>query len=317
MSQDTMQAAVFAEAGAPEQVLQVRTLPVPKPQAGEVLVKVEASPVQPADGMFIGGRYRIRPQFPQVAGLEGCGTVAANGEGVDLPVGTRVAFRHPGCWAEYVAVPAAKLSRVPQGVSVEDACQFSLNPITAWALLDECGAQAGDWIAVNAAASTVSGLVRALAARRGVHVVGIHRGQAPAGDVSSAVEDLGAALLAATGGQPLAALLDCIGGAPVMRVLPAMKTGGVMVSYGVFERESAPMGNADLIYRNLTWKGFGVDHWLARNAQQVAAMSQGLWGAMRDGVLPLPVSARYALTDVRHAVAARPGGGKALLLPAG
>lgn len=317
MVPDTMQAAVFSEAGAPEQVLQVRTVAVPQPQAGEVLVKVEASPVQPADGMFIGGRYRIRPQFPQVAGLEACGTIAANGEGADLAVGTRVAFRHPGCWAEYVAVPAAKLSRVPQGFSVEEACQYSLNPITAWALLDECGAQAGDCIAVNAAASTVSGLVRALATRRGVRVVGIHRGEAPAGDVSSRTEDLGAALLAATGGAPLAALLDCIGGQSVMRVLPAMKTGGVVVSYGVLEREPAPMGNADLIYRNLTWKGFGVDHWLARNAPQVAAMSQGLWSAMRDGALPLPVRSRHALADVRQAVAAQPGGGKALLLPAG
>jgi NADPH:quinone reductase-like Zn-dependent oxidoreductase len=315
MVPDTMQAAVFDEAGAPEQVLQVRTVAVPQPQAGEVLVKIEASPVQPADGMFIGGRYRIKAQFPQVAGLEGCGTVVACGAGVDLPVGTRVAFRHPGCWAEYAVVPTAKLSRVPQGVSVEDACQFSLNPITAWALLDECGAQSGDWIAMNAAASTVSGLVRALAARRGIRVVGIHRSDAPQGDVSSGAEDLGAALLAATGGAPLAALLDCIGGQSVMRVLPAMKTGGVIVSYGVLEREPAPMANADLIYRNLTWKGFGVDHWLARNAPQVAAMGQGLWSAIRDGALPLPVRSRHALADVRQAFATPAGGGKTLLMP--
>jgi NADPH2:quinone reductase len=316
-----MQAAVFQAAGEPEQVIEVQRVAVPQPQADEVLVSIEASPVHPADLMFIGGRYRIKPAFPQIAGLEASGVVVQAGAGAPVPIGTRVAFRHPGCWAEFAAVPAAKVFEVPHGIRADAACQFALNPITAWGLLDEAGVQEGDWVAVNAASSTVAGIVRGLARRRGAQVVSIYRGTPPAGTdaaVSSGSEDLAAAILAATAGAPVAALLDCVGGASITRVLPAMKPGGCVVSYGVMEREPAAMGNVDMIYRNLTWKGFGVDYWLQRSAQQRSVMADGLWAAIAQGDIALPVRSRHGLARTRAAIADAthgPNTGKALIVP--
>lgn len=117
--------------------------------------------------MFIEGRYRIEPALPQVAGLEEAGTVAAAGDGAQTPVGARVAFRHPGSWAEFAAVPEGRLYRVPDEIPSDSAAQFSLNPVTAWALLDELDAQPGDWIAINAASSSSAQLVSGLCRRRG------------------------------------------------------------------------------------------------------------------------------------------------------
>jgi NADPH:quinone reductase-like Zn-dependent oxidoreductase len=320
MNQQSMQACVFDAPGNPHEVLQARTVPIPTPAQGELLVRMEASPIHPADLMFIGGRYRVRPTLPQIAGLEGCGAVVRNASDLDFALGTRVAFRHPGCWAEYNVVPAGKVFRIPDGVQAQAACQFSLNPITAWALLHESHAKPGGWIAINAGSSTVSGLLRVLARSEGLNPVSIYRGKAPQGSdvaVSSDAPDLAAALLQATGGRPLAALLDSIGGPAVTRVFPALATGAIIVSYGVLDREAALISNADLIYRNLSWKGFGVDHWLAHNERLVPGMAQTLWRAISQDALPLPVRSSHGLGDCREALtAAAQGPGKVLFAPA-
>ncbi len=315
-----MQALVFEAPGKAEDVLSVKTVGVPKPAAGEVLVQLEASPMHPADMMFIGGRYRIKPAFPQIAGLEGSGKVVAVGEGVSLALGMRVAFRHPGTWAEYVSVPVAKLHVVPEGVAAQSACQFSLNPLTAWALLDDANLKAGDWLAMNAASSGIARLVHGLAKRKGLQVVGIVRGAVksplPFAAVSMEVEDLAAAILKATGGKNIAALLDCVGGQSITRAFPAMQQGATIVSYGVMETTVAQVGNADMIYRNLSWKGFGIDYWLSRSTQVVPPMAAEIWQAMANGELELPVKAVFPLAGFKAALEAMntgPNTGKVLL----
>lgn len=302
-----MMAIVFDTPGEAEHVLTVREIDVPQPAHGEVLVRVAARPIQPSDLMFIAGRYRIRPVLPQVAGLESAGTVVAAGAGVSLAIGTRVAFRHPASWAEYVCVPASVATPVPDGIADEDAAQYSLNPVTAWGLLDEARVAGGDWIVVNAATSLVARLAIGLATRRGVHAVAIVRG-GPAPTLPAAVvvdaADLSERVLAATGGAAVSALLDAIGGTAVTRMLPALKPGATIVSYGLLGSEPAQISNADLIYRNLRWQGFGVDLWLAHaGAQERARMTHALWRAMAGHAITLPVKARYALDRAALAIA--------------
>lgn len=320
MTATTMQALVFEAAGKAEEVLSLKTLDVPTPASGEVLVKIDARPLHPADMMFIGGRYRIKPAFPQVAGLEGCGTVIATGAGVSITTGTRVAFRHPGTWAEYVSVPAAKIHVVPDGIAADSACQFSLNPLTAWALLDDANVKTGDWVAMNAASSGIARLVHGLAARKGIQVVGIVRGTAktalPFPVVSTEAPDLAASILEATGGQAIAALLDCVGGQSITRVFPAMQQGATIVSYGVMETAAAQVTNVDMIYRNLSWKGFGIDYWLSKSSEAVPRMTSEIWQAMADGGLDLPVKAVFSLAgfkDALESMSAGPNTGKVLL----
>lgn len=315
-----MQALVFDTPGKAQDVLQMQEIAVPEPGPGQVLVQLEARPIQPADLMFIGGRYRIKPVFPQTAGLEGSGRVVAVGPGATSTLGTRVAFRHPGTWAEFASVPAAKTYRVPESVAAESACQFSLNPLTAWALLDEANLKEGDWFAVNAATSGIARLVHALARRKGLNMVGIVRGAAdhslPFPTVSASAEDLAGAILEITGGRSIAALLDCVGGQSVTRVFPAMGQGATVVSYGVMETAPATVGNADMIYRNLTWKGFGIDFWLSRAGERFEVAVADLWQAIAEGNLDLPVKARYPLhqfTAALDAMSAHPHTGKVLL----
>ena len=302
-----MRAVLFDTTGEAEEVLSLREVAIPTLNSREVLVQVDARPIQPSDLMFIGGRYRIKPKPPQIAGLEGGGTVVATGPHCTVQTGTRVAFRHPGTWAEYVAVPEAKLYVVPDGVDIEAAAQFSLNPITAWALLDELQVAEGSWIALNAATSHVAGLLRALCDMRGIHTVNLVR-NGPVADrghptlvVDGAVDPQ--AVLRLTNGALLAGLLDSVGGSAITSLLPAMAVGSTIVSYGTMSQEAAMVSNADVIYRNITWKGFGIDHWLGvtpRRAEMLAA----LWPAISSGRLPLPVAERHDLSDFRNALSA-------------
>lgn len=321
MPEDTMLAAVFDVAGEAVNVVRPMQLPVPNPRDGEILVRMEASPIHPADRLFIAGRYRIRPNFPQVAGLEGCGIVESVGTGVDLQPGIRVAFRHPGCWAQYAVVPAGKATVVPADVPVEAAAQYALNPVTAWALLCEARVSRDDWIVVNAATSTVASLVCSLAMNQGVRVVGIYReGQLPQdrkAAVTSNVQDLAAAILGVTAGRPVAGLLDAIGGDSVTRAFPALKAGARILSYGMLGNEPARVNNGDLIYRNLTWAGFGIDHWLQTQPAAAAELPRVLWPRIADRTLALPVKARWSLTDIRRALASVVSNetGKTLVVP--
>jgi NADPH:quinone reductase-like Zn-dependent oxidoreductase len=77
--EDSVKAVVFQRAGNPDEVLQIAEIPPPEPRDGQVLVKVNARPIQPADSFFIRGQYRLKPNFVQVAGLEGAGVVIDSG----------------------------------------------------------------------------------------------------------------------------------------------------------------------------------------------------------------------------------------------
>jgi NADPH:quinone reductase-like Zn-dependent oxidoreductase len=307
-----MQALVFDQAGEPADVLRLADRARPA-QDGHVLVQVAARPIHPADLAFIRGQYRIRPAFPQVAGLEGAGTVIAGPAGTAFGAGSRVAFRWPGSWTEIAAVPLERLIAVPADISDDDASQISLNPITAWGLLEQAAARPEDWIMLSAATSTVANLVAAMARRCGIRVIGLVRGEAEEARARSLAEiilstrdpDLLAKVAETTDERRIAAFIDSVGGPLVQKLFPALQAGGRIIAYGVQDRAPAEITNAMLIYSNLTWTGFGIDRYLSTLPGPAAArMHDELWAMIRNAVVALPVASRHALGDFSGALAA-------------
>jgi NADPH:quinone reductase-like Zn-dependent oxidoreductase len=216
----------------------------------------------------------------------------------------RVAFRYPGAWAEVAAVPVERLIAVPTDIAEPLACQISLNPVTAWALLDESKAKTGDWIMLTAATSGVSNLVAQIAKRRGIRTIGVVRGDTGDGKIRSAADhvvsvrdpDLGKSIADLTGKAPMTALLDSVGGPLLAKLMASLAPGAHIVAYGVQDREPAAITNAMLIYSNLTWKGFGIDRWLSQQlAEARAAMIAEIWTMIRDGGLSLPIDSSHRL----------------------
>jgi NADPH:quinone reductase len=308
-----MQAIVFEEAGDPAKVLKCLDVATPEAADRNVLVKVAARPIHPADLAFIRGQYRVRPSPPQIAGLEGAGVVVQSADGSPFVPGMRVAFRFSGSWADFAIVPADRLLEVPAGISDEVACQVSLNPLTAFGLLDEAAVKPGDWILLTAAASTVSNLVATMARARGVNVIGLVRGSASEGRTRCRADhvlsidelDLIASILTLTGERRVSALLDSVGGPAIPKLFGALAAGGRIVAYGVQDREPAVVTNAMLIYSNLTWKGFGIDRWLSQAPDDAKARAiDELWSLIRDNTLRLPVASTHALAQFQDALAA-------------
>src|SRR5437588_168781 len=111
-----MKAIQVQRTGGPE-VLQLADVPAPQPQPNEVLLKVAAAGVNFIDVYHREGRYPAK--LPFVIGQEGAGTVAGVGSEVrDFRPGERVAWTGiVGSYAEYAAVPADRLVRIPASVS--------------------------------------------------------------------------------------------------------------------------------------------------------------------------------------------------------
>ena len=116
---DTMKAAAIDRFGGPE-VIQTRSLPVPKPGANEVLIRLDTAGIGVWDPYFREGEMATaEPRFPRVIGNDGAGTVVAVGERVTrYRLGEHVyAYSMDGgFYAEYVAVNEENVAPIPPGV---------------------------------------------------------------------------------------------------------------------------------------------------------------------------------------------------------
>src|SRR2546421_3006479 len=125
-----MKAIVIEKTGGPE-VLVYQETQVPTPKTGEALVKLEAIGVNFIDVYHRTGLYRL--PLPFIPGMEGAGVVEAIGPEVsEVAVGDRVAYAMtPGAYAEYAAVPASRLVRVPDNLDLRSAAAAMLQGMTA------------------------------------------------------------------------------------------------------------------------------------------------------------------------------------------
>ncbi|WP_330180579.1 NADP-dependent oxidoreductase [Nocardia sp. NBC_01503] len=190
-----MRAVAFTEFGGPE-VLTVLDLPTPAPAAGQILVKVVASPVNPVDTAaragYLAGLLPARQVY--VPGVEFSGVVAELGARVDgFGVGQSVIGLLPwladpvGAAAEYVVIAAEALAPAPHSVDPVAASTLALNGITADLAVSAARLAPGQRVLVTGAAGGVGGYAVQLAAARGAQVIAV----ASAGD-ADLVRALGA-----------------------------------------------------------------------------------------------------------------------------
>jgi len=174
-----MRALVVRRYGPPE-VFEVQQLPDPQPKAGEVLIRVKAIGVNFADLMQRMGLYPGTPKPPFVPGLEIAGVVekiaegGRPGEGEPLRPGDAVAaFPNFGAYAEWAAVPASQVHRLPAGMRFEDGAAIPVNYLTAYHAMFTMGnLQAGDRILIHGAAGGVGIAAVQLARARGLTIFG-------------------------------------------------------------------------------------------------------------------------------------------------
>jgi mitochondrial enoyl-[acyl-carrier protein] reductase / trans-2-enoyl-CoA reductase len=167
---------LFHQTGKPSDVLDCSGFSPSEPQAGEVLIRILAAPLNPADLNTIEGTYGVKPALPAVPGIEGCGLVEQSNS-PDFSSGDRVIFlRRAATWASHTTVKADALFKVPQEIDPLHAAMLKVNPATAWQLLHSFGFPGqGGWIVQNAGNSAVGRCVIQLARDLGVRTLSFVR----------------------------------------------------------------------------------------------------------------------------------------------
>jgi NADPH:quinone reductase-like Zn-dependent oxidoreductase len=292
-----MKALVFDHPGELHEAIKLKEIEEPIVGSTQVLVKVYARPVNPSDYLFAKGVYRKKPIYPQIAGLEGSGLIVACGQNVtEFAVGDHVAFRTMNTWAEYCLVDHENLVEIEWPLPFEISSQVGLNAITAIALLEESKVKSGEFLLLNAASSSVGGLIIQMAVRRGIHVVGLVNDRRYKNELlplgakavfSQEEEALESKLHTLTNGQGIHGFLDAVGGKVVSRVIPCMAPYGTIVVYGnLSNNEKAFFSNAAVVYKNLTVKGFGIDHWMSLQSKEVIrSFYREIVKSLHDGTL--------------------------------
>ncbi|MFI1523993.1 quinone oxidoreductase family protein [Kitasatospora cineracea] len=320
-----MQAIRIEEHGGPE-VMRWTELPDPVPGPGEVLVRPAAVGVNYMD---VGARAQGGPGWaaPAVLGVEGAGYVTALGAGVEeLAVGDRVAwFYHPGSYAELLAVPAAALVKVPDGVSDEVAGGLLMQGLTANHLTTETYPVApGSTAVVHAAAGGVGQLLTQLVKARGGSVIGlVSRAEKAAvaeragadhvlvhsgGGFERQVREL-------TGGRGADVVYDGGGADTFASSQLSLRPHGVHAYYGPFM--GVPTLRPTDLPNSILLSYPVVHHHVATRADLVRRTGE-LFDLVLDGRLTQRITGRYPLADAARAHAdleSRRTTGKLLLLP--
>jgi len=290
----------------------------PRPGAGEVLVEMGVAGLNFIDVHIRLGRYAksetYRNALPMTLGMEGAGTVAAVGAGVcDFTIGDRVAYCVVrGSFAQYAVVPQDKLVRVPQGVSLDDACALMLQGLTAHYLSHSAFAlEPGHTCLIHAAAGGVGGLLVQLAKIRGATVIGTVGSPKKAALARSLgcdhtilykEQDFRDETRRLTGGAGVDVVYDSIGRDTIARSIRSLRRRGLCINYGgasglVESIVPLELGEAGSVY-------FTRPHladYIATTAE-LHDRAVSLFGHLREGRLKVSIDRRFALAEVAAAM---------------
>ncbi len=265
-----MKAVLFYQHGGPE-VLQYADFPTPEPKAGEVLVRLRAVALNRMDVMVRNGWPGLKLEFPHINGADGAGEVVALGEGVtEFQIGDRVVINaNLGCgrcdfclagedhrcrnwhllgetvrgtYAEYIALPARQLYRLPPDFDFHHAAAAALVYQTAWhSLITRGGLRAGETVLIVGAGGGVNTASLQIAKFAGAKVIVVgsnaqklEKAASLGADVlidRSKEEDWSKAVFLATGKRGVDVVVDNVG-TTFMQSLRTLRKGGRLLTVG-------------------------------------------------------------------------------------
>jgi NADPH:quinone reductase len=323
-----MKAILVHQLGGPE-VLKYEDVPDPQPGEGQALVRVEAAGVNFIDVYFRAGLYK-GPSPPFIPGQEAAGTVAAVGPGVtEVAVGDRVAYTGvQGAYAERAAVPAARLVKLPEGLSARQGAAAMLQGMTAHYLATSTyPLKPGDACLVHAAAGGVGQLLCQIAKLRGARVLGTVSTEekarlareAGADEVILYTErDFAAEAKRLTGGRGVQVVYDGVGRSTFEKSLDSLALRGMMVLFG---QASGPVPPFDPTILNAKGSLYltrpSLHHYIAAR-EELMQRADDILGGVAAGKLRLRIGLELPLAqaaEAHRALEGRRTTGKVLLIP--
>ncbi len=294
--------------GGPE-VLQARRVPVPKPQAGELLIRVMAAGVNRPDVLQRMGKYPLPPDAQPTPGLEIAGQVVGLGEGLetrakgDLLCG----LTNGGGYAEYCRVPAGQLNPWPEGFNAVQAAAIPETYFTVWANLFQMGrASIGQTVLIHGGTSGIGTTAIQLC-----HDIGM-RTLATAGTAEKCAamvklgcdvainyreQDFAEVVQRETEGRGVNAILDMVGAAYLERNMVSLAMDGKLLLIGF--QGGAVAERFDLtkiLGRRLIITGSAMRPRTAREKSEIASeLYSRVWPRLGPGKIEPVIHATFPL----------------------
>lgn len=301
--------------------VQIQDLPIPSPQADEVVIKVHASCLNRADLGIVAGKAH-GAQGPSAdqgtrLGLECAGTVSALGQSVTrFKLGDRVMCTAAGAFAEYVSVNQHRVTHLPdEAFSFDEAACLPVATRTSYAALAMLGnLQPGQAVLVLGATSAVGMMCLQVARVLGAgtiigtstHLSSRERLVALGATdvVCSQDEDWVAQVQGITQGRGVDLVIDFLAGPFINGTMQATCLNGTIVNVG---RMAGEQGEFDFdlhSLRRIVYKGMTFRTRSNEDIGHIAAQAQqALWPALARKEMGLPIAQRFALTELPDALA--------------
>jgi NADPH2:quinone reductase len=332
-----MKAILLTRTGDPS-VLEYVDLATPRPQAGEVLVKADTIGVSRPELLVRRGTYQWMPPLPAIPGIEMAGTVAELGAGATgfslgdkVYVSARELPMRAGCYAEFIAVPARALFRLPPQVALEAAACLSNYQVAYHLLHTATRGAPGKTVLIDGAAGGLGSAAVQLAKLAGMTAIGLVNGDDKARAllrfgadhvINAATDDVAARVAEFTDGDGVDLILDAVGGRKFADNLAMLAPFGLVVSYG--RLQGPPEANVIAAlengpgYLNSTAVRVFTMHTLDDKPAVRAESMNYLIARLAEGAIRPLIHARLPLRDARRAhelLEARQVIGKILLKP--
>ena len=302
--------------GPAAQVIRLDDSPTPTLTANQLLVRVEAAPMNRSDFMLIEGHYGVRPEIPSSVGSEGVGRVVDTGSGAKELNGKRVLILptyEQGTWGEETIVDRKNVVEVSDEADPVQLAMIGINPATAYMLLKKyTHLMPGDWIGQTAANAAMGQYIVQFAKLAGLKTLNVVRRQEAADAVTAFGGDrvvlqgdnLKQDIEAALGSNRLSIAFDTLGGEPIGTLMQFLKDGGIGVGYGLQTGVFPKINPIDMYFRGQSFHGFWLIGWL-RNAprQEIQSVYQHLASLVADGHLYATVQQTYGLDQFQDALA--------------
>jgi NADPH:quinone reductase len=320
-----MKAIVVHEFGGPE-VLRLEEVPIPRPAAGQVLVRIRAAGVNPYDTYMRSGTYAVKPPLPYTPGSDGAGDIEAVGDGVSrVKPGDRVytAKTVTGAYAEYALTLETQVHPLPSKMSYAQGAGVWVPYGTAYHALYQCAlARAGETLLIHGASGGVGTAAVQIARALGLTVLGTagtekgvdlvkREGAHRAFDHSqSGYLDQ---ILKATGGAGVDLILEMLANVNLAHDLKLLAPEGRVVVIG--SRGDVAITPRDLMLRRGSIRAFTL--WAVSESEE-KQIHAGLIAGMENGTLRPVVGKELPLADAPRAhreVLERGAYGKIVLVP--
>lgn len=319
---------VMLESQGEPEVMHLEEAELGPPAEGEVQIEQVAIGLNYMDVYQRSGAYKMN--LPSPLGLEAAGHVIAVGAGVsDFEIGDRVAYGPVlGAYAGHQNVPAARLVRIPDGISEETAAAVLMKGTTVQYLLNRTyKVSPGEDVLFWAASGGVGQIAGQWGAHLGARMIGVTSGSENCAAIKSmgyaaaidrTSEDVAARVLELTDGKGVPVVYDSIGAASFDASIKSLATYGLFVSFGATTGEAPAVAPSLLQHSGSLYFTRPTLADYIKRREDLAHAANEVFRLVRDGVLSVHINQRFPLTEVVQAHEALASGnttGSTILLP--